>query len=76
MGSVRSVGSSDPTAVTGFFERVLRSDEQTGVVARYILENPVRAGLAATLLEYPYSGSSTYSREHLAALWEGHVGPV
>ena len=31
------------------FERVLRNSEQTFVVARYILENPVRAGLLASV---------------------------
>ena len=34
------------------FERVLRDNEPTFVVARYILENPVRAGLAASVEEY------------------------
>ena len=36
------------------FERVVRSSEQTFVVARYILENPVRAGLVAAIEEYPF----------------------
>jgi REP element-mobilizing transposase RayT len=49
------------------FERVLRDDEQTFVVARYILENPVRAGLAATVEEYPFVGSSEYSLSELIA---------
>jgi len=45
----------------GFFDRVLRADEDTVAVARYILQNPVRAGLARTAEEYPYSGSFTMS---------------
>ena len=50
------------------FERVLRDDEDTLNVARYILENPVRAGLVAAPGEYKFSGSSRYSlREILEA---------
>jgi putative transposase len=43
----------------GYFEHVLRNDESTVAVARYILGNPVRAGLVASPAEYPYSGSDT-----------------
>jgi putative transposase len=43
----------------GYFDRVLRADEDTVAVARYILENPVRAGLSQSAEEYPYSGSFT-----------------
>jgi putative transposase len=39
------------------FERVLRNSEQTFVIARYILENPVRAGLVTTIEAYPFIGS-------------------
>jgi putative transposase len=39
------------------FEHVLRDDELTVEVVRYILGNPVRAGLARTVEEYPYVGS-------------------
>lgn len=55
---------------TGFFERVLRDSEETAAVARYILENPVRAGLTRTFQEYPFSGSAQFTRGELAALWE------
>ena len=43
------------------FERVLRSDEATLVVARYILENPIRAGLVERVEDYPFLGSCVYS---------------
>ena len=39
------------------YEHVLRDDEDAKVVARYILENPVRAGLSETVLAYPFLGS-------------------
>jgi putative transposase len=34
----------------GYHERVLRDEEATLTVARYVLENPVRAGLAKALV--------------------------
>jgi putative transposase len=43
------------------YERVLRVDEETLSVARYILENPIRAGLASNVLDYPFIGSSVYT---------------
>jgi putative transposase len=42
------------------FERVLRNDESMLSVARYILENPVRAGLVARVEDYPFVGSQTH----------------
>jgi REP element-mobilizing transposase RayT len=39
------------------FERVLRNDEASAIVARYIVENPVRAGLVKSVEEYPFVGS-------------------
>ena len=50
------------------FERVLRDDEATLVVAKYILENPVRAGLVSGVEDYPFAGSRVYS---LADILEG-----
>ena len=42
------------------FERTLRDDEATLSVARYILENPVRARLVRNPEDYPFSGSSVH----------------
>jgi len=42
------------------YERVLRDDESTLAVARYILENPVRAGLVERVEDYPFLGSLTH----------------
>jgi putative transposase len=55
----------------GYHERVLRDDESTLAVARYILENPVRAGLAKTLGEWPLAGSDVYSWPELMTAWVG-----
>jgi REP element-mobilizing transposase RayT len=47
------------------YEHTLRSEEAAISVARYILENPVRAGLVARIDEYGFSGSSVYSLEQI-----------
>jgi len=44
----------------GFHDRVLRTDDDTASVVRYILENPVRAGLVRTAMDYAWLGSSRY----------------
>ena len=41
----------------GYFERVLRAEEATEVVVRYVLDNPVRAGLVTLAEDYPFSGA-------------------
>ena len=52
------------------FEHVLRDDEKMPVAAKYILENPVRAGLVKTVLEYPFLGSQIYD---VRALLDGLI---
>ena len=49
----------------GFHDRVLRSEEDTPAVVRYVLENPVRARLVSAVTNYPWIGSSRYSIEQL-----------
>jgi putative transposase len=55
------------------YERVLRHEEDTLGVARYILENPVRGGLGQSPQDYEFSCSTRYSvREILDAVgWKG-----
>lgn len=50
----------------GYFDRSLRDEEDTLTIARYILGNPVRAGLCQDSLAYPYSGSSRYTLREIA----------
>ena len=38
------------------YERVLRGTDETFAVAKYILENPVRAGIVRAPRDYPYLG--------------------
>lgn len=49
------------------FEHVLRDQELSWVVARYILENPIRKGLVQRAEDYPFLGSSVYSLSDLLA---------
>jgi hypothetical protein len=37
---------------------------------RYILENPIRAGLAKKLGEYPFAGSDVYDLPALLTAWD------
>ncbi len=53
----------------GYYDRVLRDEDATFAVVRYIVENPVRAGLCREAVAYPYSGSSKYSLEELLVGW-------
>jgi hypothetical protein len=55
----------------GYFDRVLREDDSTFAVARYIVQNPVRAGLVRSPVEYPFCGSSIWSKEELieSTMW-------
>ena len=47
------------------FEHTLRDDETAVSFARYILENPVRAGLVDRVEDYPFCGSLMYRLEEV-----------
>ena len=49
----------------GYYDRVLRPEDDAKAVARYILENPVRAGLVAHPSQYPYLGSDVWTLKEL-----------
>jgi putative transposase len=48
-----------------FFDRVIRKDDDLGSELRYIALNPVRGGLVADSLEYPFLGSDVLDLEDL-----------
>ena len=54
----------------GYYERILRDDEATLTVAKYILANPVRKGLVREPRDYPFSGSALWSWDQLLELWQ------
>ena len=55
----------------GYFDHVLRQEDDTGAVVKYIVLNPVRAGLCADPRDYPLLGSSRFELSELmtAADW-------
>jgi len=44
----------------GYYDHVLRNDEDTAEVARYILNNPVRKGMVDDFALYPWIGSEIF----------------
>jgi putative transposase len=48
-----------------FLDRTLRREDALADVIRYVINNPVRAGLVETPADYPYWGSQAYSREQI-----------
>jgi putative transposase len=50
----------------GYYDHVLRHEDDTLSVARYIVANPTRARLCQDIRSYPFIGSSTYSTDELA----------
>ncbi|MBY0495918.1 MAG: transposase [Cyanobacteria bacterium] len=56
----------------GYYDRILRDHDPTEGVIRYILENPVRAGIIEDAREYALIGAANYDIDDLllsAMLW-------
>jgi REP element-mobilizing transposase RayT len=49
----------------GYFDRVLRDEEDARDFARYIINNPVRAALVTSPLDYAHLGSTLWTVEEL-----------
>ena len=49
----------------GYFDRVLRPGDDAQAVARYIVANPLRAGLVRRPEDYPYTGSDVWTMREL-----------
>ena len=49
----------------GYYERVLREDDDARDLAKYIVNNPVRAGLVDAPADYPFSGSDVWKMTEL-----------
>lgn len=57
---------------TSYYDRVLRVEEAVQSIADYIWHNPVRAGIADSSLDYPFSGPSESMRGYPAiGAWRG-----
>ena len=55
----------EPLWQEGYFDHVLRAEEDARGVARYILDNPVRAGLVNHPSHYPFLGSGVWDLKEL-----------
>jgi hypothetical protein len=49
----------------GFHDHVLRQEEDRRAAIRYLIANPIRAGLVVDVRDYPFWGSGVWSREEL-----------
>jgi len=49
----------------GFYDHILRGEEDVRQVVLYILENPVRKGMVASFKDYPFSGSEIFTKDEL-----------
>ncbi len=49
----------------GWHDRLLRKSDDFVTVIRYVLQNPIRAGLAREVQQYPFLGSGILTREAL-----------
>jgi putative transposase len=54
----------------GFYDHIVRDREAFLTIAKYILENPVRAGIVAAPRDYPFSGSCVWTWDQLMDLWQ------
>jgi putative transposase len=64
-GQIHAARARQPLWQDSYYDRVVRPEENLTGIARYIIENPVRAGLVMSPLDYPFVGSSTWSIEEL-----------
>jgi putative transposase len=46
-------------------DRVIRDEQELAMTLRYVIANPVRAGLAAHPVDYPFLGSQKYTVQEL-----------
>ena len=54
---------------------ILREDENTTAVIAYIMNNPIRAGLAKCVGEYRFAGSATMSSQGIIELLRDDDNP-
>jgi putative transposase len=64
-GSLHARKHGGPLWQEGYHDRVLRERDNSLSVARYLLGNPVRAGLVTAPVEYPYLGSDRWTMAEL-----------
>jgi REP element-mobilizing transposase RayT len=64
-GAAYALNSHQRLRQKGYYEHVLRDEEDSKEIAFYIIANPVRAGLVQSPDEYPSGGSDAWSIREL-----------
>jgi putative transposase len=64
-GQIHRGGENSPLWQEGYYDRIVRPEEDMSGIARYIIENPVRAGLVKSAIEYPFVGSDCWALEEI-----------
>ena len=60
----RLLGWQGPFWQRSYHDHVIRKEEDLDAVRRYVLENPIRAGLVEEPEDYPFAGSLLLEREN------------
>ena len=64
-GQIYARSVREPLWQDSYYDHVVRPEENLAGIACYIIQNPVRARLVASPLEYQFSGSGVWSIEEL-----------
>ena len=64
-GQRHAARAKQPLWREGYYDRILRPDDDAKKIARYIVQNPVRAGLVRTPADYPLVGSDLWTLDEL-----------
>jgi len=59
----------------GYYDHVVRPEEDPTAIVRYIIENPVRAGIVQSSLDYPFVGSDIWPVELIVRGGSAPPGP-
>jgi len=71
---LRELGLTDPLQ-KGFYDHILRPDDNEDAVAWYIFNNPARKGLVKDPRQWPYTGSWMFDWRRAVAPLEEFVPP-
>ena len=52
-----------------YYDHILRKQENLDINIKYILNNPVRAGLVDYWNQYPFKGSTVYNLDEWSKIW-------
>ena len=74
-GQIYRGRATTPLWQEGYYDRVVRPEEDLSGIARYIVENPVRAGIVKSPLEYQFVGSNVWSLDEILRRDVVMIGP-